>query len=108
MATPKRSGPKKRKPAAATSDQSSRARSRPAKKSARPRGKPPSRASKTTRNGSGVAATKGNPLIVASDLREEAGLHLHWQGRRSYRSAIPTPRVLQPDEKLSFGDADHG
>jgi adenine-specific DNA-methyltransferase len=41
-------------------------------------------------------------------VREESGLHLHWQGRRSYRSAIPAPRVLEPVGKLSFGDQDRG
>lgn len=35
-------------------------------------------------------------------VREEAGLHLHWQGRRSYRSRVPTPRVLELDESLSY------
>lgn len=40
--------------------------------------------------------------------REESGLHLHWQGRRQYRSAIPTPRVLEPVRKLSFGEQDSG
>lgn len=41
-------------------------------------------------------------------VREESGLHLHWQGRRSYRSVVPTPRVLEPEPKLSFGDEDFG
>jgi adenine-specific DNA-methyltransferase len=44
----------------------------------------------------------------AEPVRAESGLHLHWQGRRSYRSAIPTPRVLEPDPKLSFGDQGAG
>ncbi|QIM16036.1 site-specific DNA-methyltransferase [Leucobacter insecticola] len=35
-------------------------------------------------------------------VREEAGLHLHWQGRRSYKSLIPVPRVLERDDELSF------
>ncbi|WP_193754827.1 site-specific DNA-methyltransferase [Microbacterium testaceum] len=34
--------------------------------------------------------------------REEAGLHLHWQGRRSYKSAVPVPRVLELNDELSF------
>jgi adenine-specific DNA-methyltransferase len=38
------------------------------------------------------------------EVREESGLHLHWRGRREYRSAVPTPRVLEPAPELSFGD----
>ncbi|MEV4043891.1 site-specific DNA-methyltransferase [Streptomyces sp. NPDC049744] len=37
-------------------------------------------------------------------VREEAGLHLHWQGRRSYRSLVPAPRVLEPEPMLSYGE----
>ena len=47
-------------------------------------------------------------LPDGEQVREESGLHLHWQGRRSYRSAIPTPRVLEPVPKLSFGDQNAG
>src|SRR4051794_19212312 len=36
------------------------------------------------------------------DGLEESILHLHWEGRRSYRSSVPTPRVLRPDPKHSF------
>jgi adenine-specific DNA-methyltransferase len=42
------------------------------------------------------------------DVREKSGLHLHWQGRRSYRSSVPAPRVLEPDPKLSFGNQSAG
>lgn len=35
-------------------------------------------------------------------VREEAGLHLHWQGRRSYKSLVPAPRVLERHDDLSF------
>jgi len=35
-------------------------------------------------------------------VREEAGLHLHWEGRRSYKSLVPTPRMLERDDSLSF------
>ena len=34
------------------------------------------------------------------------GLYLHWDGRKSYRTRIPAPRVLEPDDKLSFGSSD--
>lgn len=40
-------------------------------------------------------------------VREEAGLHLHWQGRRSYKSLVPAPRVLERHDELSF-QPDHG
>lgn len=35
-------------------------------------------------------------------VREEAGLHLHWQGRRSYKSLVPAPRVLERSDEFSF------
>jgi adenine-specific DNA-methyltransferase len=35
-------------------------------------------------------------------VREEAGLHLHWQGRRSYKTVVPAPRVLERSDELSF------
>lgn len=50
------------------------------------------------------------PDLDEADLesvREEAGLHLHWQGRRSYKSLIPAPRVLERNEEFSFR-ADQG
>lgn len=39
-------------------------------------------------------------------VREESGLHMHWHGRRSYRSRIPSPRVLEIDREFSFGGFD--
>ncbi len=41
-------------------------------------------------------------LPETESVREEAGLHLHWQGRRSYKSLIPVPRVLERNDELSF------
>jgi len=41
-------------------------------------------------------------------VREEAGLHLHWQGRRSYKSSVPAPRVLERHDELSFQPDDGG
>jgi adenine-specific DNA-methyltransferase len=32
------------------------------------------------------------------------GMYLHWEGRKGYRTRMPTPRVLEPIDKLSFGD----
>jgi adenine-specific DNA-methyltransferase len=43
------------------------------------------------------------PMEEAEPVREESGLHLHWEGRRQYRSRIPIPRVLEPDKRLSLG-----
>lgn len=37
-------------------------------------------------------------------VREESGLHMHWQGRRSYRARVPSPRVLEIDRELSYGE----
>ena len=41
-------------------------------------------------------------------VREDSGLHMHWQGRRSYRARVPSPRVLEIDRDLSVGDGDYG
>jgi adenine-specific DNA-methyltransferase len=31
------------------------------------------------------------------------GLYLQWEGKRVYRQKVPTPRLLEPVEKYSFG-----
>jgi adenine-specific DNA-methyltransferase len=31
------------------------------------------------------------------------GLFLQWEGKKVYRQKVPTPRLLEPVEKLSFG-----
>jgi len=31
------------------------------------------------------------------------GLYLQWEGKRVYRQRVPTPRLLEPVEKYSFG-----
>jgi adenine-specific DNA-methyltransferase len=33
-----------------------------------------------------------------------AGMYLHWEGRRGYRTRMPAPRVLEPVDELSLGD----
>jgi adenine-specific DNA-methyltransferase len=33
-----------------------------------------------------------------------AGMYLHWEGRKGYRTRMPAPRVLEPIKKLSYGD----
>lgn len=45
---------------------------------------------------------------LVEEVREEAGLHLHWQGRKSYQTTVPTPRVLEPVTKLSLGHEHDG
>lgn len=47
-----------------------------------------------------------DPAAEAADpqVREESGLHLYWQGRKTFRTRIPTPRVLEPVAELSFRD----
>jgi adenine-specific DNA-methyltransferase len=58
-----------------------------------------------------TAQSEAKPAKTVSppepDTPEES-VDLYWQGRRSYRSAIPTPRVLEPDAKLSYGSPDAG
>jgi adenine-specific DNA-methyltransferase len=45
--------------------------------------------------------------VVGEPIRPGGpGLYLHWDGRRTYRTRMPAPRVLQPVAKLSFGVAD--
>src|SRR5437773_8176919 len=43
------------------------------------------------------------PIETAHDLLrpDGAGMYLHWDGRRSYRTRMPVPRVLEPAEALS-------
>ena len=47
-------------------------------------------------------------VLDLETVRIESGLHLHWQGRRSYKSRVPTPRILEVDDELSYGDTDQG
>jgi adenine-specific DNA-methyltransferase len=37
-----------------------------------------------------------------------AGMYLHWDGRKTYRTRMPVPRVLEPVSELSCGDPDSG
>lgn len=55
----------------------------------------------------------GNSRSLAIDpvthdvLRPDGpGMYLHWDGRRSYRTRMPAPRLLEPVSKLSFGKKD--
>jgi adenine-specific DNA-methyltransferase len=44
-----------------------------------------------------------DPVIGAKTRPSGAGLYLHWEGRRSYRTRMPAPWVLEPVESLSYG-----
>lgn len=41
--------------------------------------------------------------IQPEPVRPESGLHMHWHGRRSYRSRVPAPRILESVPELSHG-----
>jgi hypothetical protein len=64
------------------------------------RSQQPSRV-RNKQNGNGSLPAQPDELL--EEVREESGLHLHWEGRRLYRSRIPIPRVLEPDKRLSLG-----
>jgi adenine-specific DNA-methyltransferase len=49
--------------------------------------------------GNGSAATF-DPITGAPSRPDGAGMYLHWDGRRSYRTRMPVPRVLEPVEEL--------
>jgi adenine-specific DNA-methyltransferase len=45
--------------------------------------------------------------VPASDSDDEgAGMYLHWEGRKGYRTHMPAPRVLEPVAKLGIGNGD--
>lgn len=48
----------------------------------------------------------GAVLQPTVDRPEGAGLYLHWEGRRGYRTRMPAPRVLESVPDLSFGATD--
>jgi adenine-specific DNA-methyltransferase len=48
-------------------------------------------------------------LVTGAPVRPDgAGMYLHWDGRKSYRTRMPVPRVLEPVKKLSYGDQSAG
>ena len=64
-----------------------------------------------TKAGSRVQATKSgleadvDRSASAPDRPAGAGMYLHWEGRRGYRTRMPAPRVLSPVPDLSVGDS---
>jgi adenine-specific DNA-methyltransferase len=49
-----------------------------------------------------------DPVTGALGRPGGAGMYLHWEGRRGYRTRMPAPRVLEPVPELSFGDDQNG
>jgi len=45
-----------------------------------------------------------DPVTGGRVQPDGAGMYLHWDGRKNYRTRIPAPRVLEPVASLSFGD----
>lgn len=50
-------------------------------------------------------ATAG-PTVNGTGRQDGAGMYLNWEGRRSYRTRMPVPRVLEPVDSLSRNPAD--
>jgi len=48
-----------------------------------------------------------DPVTGVQGRPSGPGLYLHWEGRRSYRTRMPAPRVLEPVPELCVGDP-HG
>ena len=45
-----------------------------------------------------------DPVTGAPGRPGGAGMYLHWEGRKGYRTQNTAPRVLEPVPDLSFGD----
>lgn len=48
-------------------------------------------------------ATALDPVTGGPEQPDGAGMYLHWDGRRIYRTRIPAPRVIEPVDELSVG-----
>ena len=46
-----------------------------------------------------------DPYTQSPERPGGPGLYLHWDGRRTYRTKMPAPRVLEPIKKYSFGES---
>ncbi len=57
------------------------------------------------KNGRGSDGTDVDPVTGAAVRPDGAGMYLHWDGRRTYRTHMPAPRVLEPAADLSYGEA---
>lgn len=47
-----------------------------------------------------------DPVTGDAVRPDGVGMYLYWEGRRSYRTRMPIPRVLEPVDELSYGDPD--
>lgn len=48
-----------------------------------------------------------DPVTGTTGRPGGAGMYLHWEGRKGYRTHMPAPRVLEPMPELSFGEPTH-
>lgn len=53
------------------------------------------------------APSRGGSPGATEERPAGPGLYLHWDGRRSYRTRMPAPRVLEPVTRYSFQDGDN-
>ena len=60
-------------------------------------------ASISRKTSSDKAPKQAAALNKQAETAAEDGLNLVWEGSRVYRSRIPSPRVLEPDKRLSLG-----
>jgi adenine-specific DNA-methyltransferase len=62
-----------------------------------------STASKSKASGDAEAGKDDvDPVTGAATRPAGPGLYLHWDGRKSYRTRMPAPRVLEPEQGLSL------
>ena len=45
-----------------------------------------------------------DPVTGVPSRPAGAGMYLHWEGRKGYRTRMPAPRVLEPVPEFSYGD----
>lgn len=55
-------------------------------------------------SGSAAQGDQSAPVTGMASRPAGAGMYLHWEGRRSYRTRMPAPRVLEPVPELSYCD----
>ena len=47
-----------------------------------------------------------DPVTGAPSRPGGAGMYLHWEGRKGYRTRMPAPRVLEPVPELSYEEGE--
>ncbi|WP_395856338.1 site-specific DNA-methyltransferase [Cystobacter fuscus] len=58
---------------------------------------------KKTKESREKPAEKVDPVTGQQPHPDGPGMYIHWEGRKSYRTRMPAPRVLEPVASLSFG-----